>query len=144
MPAFLINRGHPLDDKPAALQAEIDRLAAMLDVRPMQVGLRTNDGLNIYIADDGSYHFTFYERGKLRFDYSGSLDDLLYWYCQDVVSSRAAKWVGDRAERFKFEYQVLSHFNTDWAKRNVRELAAMFRNGQPQDIALLPDIGEPL
>jgi hypothetical protein len=26
----------------------------------------------------------------------------------------------------------------------VRELATMFRNGQPQDIALLPDIGEPL
>jgi hypothetical protein len=26
----------------------------------------------------------------------------------------------------------------------VRELAAMFRNGQPDDIALLPDIGEPL
>lgn len=133
-----------LDDKAAELQAEIDRLSEMLDVRPMQVGLRTNDGLNVYIADDGSYHFTFYERGKLAFDHSGSLDDLLYWYCQDVVSSRAAKWVGDRAGRFKFEYQVLSHFNTDWAKRNVRELAAMFRNGQPQDIALLPNIGEPL
>jgi len=26
----------------------------------------------------------------------------------------------------------------------VRELAAMFRDGQPQDIALLPDIGEPV
>ena len=110
----------------------------------MRVGRRTNDGLNIFIADDGSYHFAFYERGKLGFDQSGSLDDLLYWYCEGVVASKAAKWVGDRAERFKFEYQVLSHFNVDWAKRRVRELAAKFRNGRPQDIALLPDIGEPL
>jgi hypothetical protein len=41
----------------------------------MRVGLRTNDGLNIHIADDGLYHFTFYERGKLGFDRAGSLDD---------------------------------------------------------------------
>ena len=92
----------------------------------MQVGLRTNDGLNIYIADDGSYHFAFYERGKLGFDRSGSLDDLLYWYCESVITRQAAKRVGDRAERFKYEYQVLSHLNTDWAKRKVRETAAMF------------------
>ncbi|MBO0882247.1 MAG: hypothetical protein J2P17_18300 [Mycobacterium sp.] len=110
----------------------------------MQVGLRTKDGLNIYIADDGSHHFTFYERGKLGFDRSGSLDDLLYWYCKDIVRSQAAEWVGDRAERFKYEYQVLSAFDIRWAKRRVRELAAMFRNGQPEDIALLPDIGEAL
>jgi hypothetical protein len=133
-----------LNDKTAEFQVEIDRLSEKLDVRPMQVGLRTTDGLNIYIADDGSYHFTFYERGKLSFDRSGSLDDVLYWYCQGVVARQAAKWVGDRRERFKFEYQVLSHLNGDWAKRNVRDTAAMFRDGQPEDIALLPDIGEPL
>jgi hypothetical protein len=52
--------------------------------------------------------------------------------------------VGDRAERFKYEYQVLSNFNTGWAKRRVRELAAFFRNYQPKDISLLPDIGEAL
>ncbi|MBV8294770.1 MAG: hypothetical protein JOY55_23720 [Mycobacterium sp.] len=109
----------------------------------MSVGVRTNDGLNIYIAGDGSYHFTFYERGKLGFDQSGSLDDLLYWYCEGIVTRQAAKRVGDRAERFKYEYQVLSRFDVRWAKRRVRELAAIFRNGQPQDIALLPDIGEP-
>src|SRR5579875_3161053 len=110
----------------------------------MPVGFRTKDGLNIYMADDGTYHFTFYERGKLGFDRKGSLDDLLYWYCEGIVSSQAAKWVGDRAERFKYEYQVLSRFNIERAKRNVRETAAMFRNGQPQDISLLPDIGETL
>jgi hypothetical protein len=65
----------------------------------MQVGLRTNDGLNMHIADDGLYHFTFYERGKLGFDRAGSLDDLLYGYCEGIVTSQAAQLVGDRAER---------------------------------------------
>lgn len=59
----------------------------------MEVGLRTNDGLNVYVADDGKYHFAFYERGQLVFDRAGSLDDLLYWYCEDIVTSRAAKQV---------------------------------------------------
>jgi hypothetical protein len=132
-------------DKSAELQTEIDQLSNIFGVRPMRVGLRTNDGLNIYISDDGSYHFAFYERGKLGFDLSGNLDDLLYWYCQSVVTSQAAKQVGDRAERFKYEYQVLSQLNIDWAKRNVRETAAMFRKyGRPEDISLLPDIGEAL
>lgn len=108
------------------------------------MGLRTNDGLNIYVDDNGVYHFAFYERGQLGFDQAGSLDDLLYWYCEGIVTRSAAKLVGDRAERFKYEYQVLSRFDTRWAKRRVRELAAVFRNGQPEDIALLPDIGEPL
>jgi hypothetical protein len=140
-----MNTDRFLEDKSAQLQTEIDRLSEKLGVRPMSVGFRTNDGLNIYIADDGSYHFTFYERGKLGFDRSGSFDDLLYWYCESVVTRQAAKLVGDRAERFKYEYQVLSHLNTDWAKRNVRDTAAMFRKyGQPEDIALLPDIGESL
>lgn len=140
-----MDTGGVLDDKSAELQTEIDRLSEKLGVRPMPVGFRTNDGLNVYVADDGSYHFTFYERGQLGFDRLGSLDDLLYWYTQDVVTNQAAKRVGDRAERFKYEYEVLSQFNAGWAKRNVREAAALFRRyGQPEDIALLPDIGEPL
>jgi hypothetical protein len=140
-----MNTDRALEGRSAELQAEIDRLSEKLGVRPMRVGFRSKDDLNIYVADDGSYHFTFYERGKLGFDRVGSLDDLLYWYTEGVVSNQAAKWVGDRAERFKYEYQVLSHFNGDWAKRNVRETAASFRRyGRPEDIALLPDIGEPL
>ena len=134
-----------LDDKSAELQAEINRLADFFGVRPMQVGFRTNDGVNIFIADDGLYHFAFYERGKLGFDRSGNLDDLLYWYCESVVTGQAAKLVGDRAERFKYEYEVLSQLNIEWAKRNVRETAAMFRKyGQPEDISLLPNVGEAL
>lgn len=117
----------------------------MLGVRPMLVGFRTKDGLNVYLADDGWYHFTFYERGELGFDRRGSLDDLLYWYTEGVVTSQAAKRVGDRSERFRYEYQVLGRLNINWAKRNIRETAALFRRyGQPEDIALLPDIGEAL
>lgn len=81
---------------------------------------------------------------QLVFDRTGSLDDVLYWYCEEVVTSQAAKLVGDRAERFKYEYQVLSQFDIGWAKRRVRELATIFHNGQPEDISLLPDIGEAL
>jgi hypothetical protein len=87
-----MNTDRVLDDKSAELQAEIDRLSEKLGVRPTPVGIRTNDGLNIYVADDGAYHFTFYERGKLGFDQAGTLDDLLYWYCEGVVTSQAANW----------------------------------------------------
>jgi len=139
-----MNTDRGLENKSAELQTELDRLSEKLGVRPMSVGFRTNDGLNIYVADDGSYHFTYYERGKLGFDRVGSLDDVLYWYCEGVVTREAAKRVGDRAQRFKYEYQVLSRFDIGWAKRRVRELADVFRDGQPEDIALLPDIGEAL
>ncbi len=139
-----MSTGHSLDGKSEHLQVEIDRLSEKLGERSMPVGLRTNDGLNVYVADDGSYHFAYYERGKLGVDNVGNLDDLLYWYCKGIVRSQAARQVGDREQRFAYEYQVLSQFNPEWAKRRVRELAAMFRNGQPEDLALLPDIGEPL
>ena len=135
----------PSSDKNSSeLQTEINRLAERLDVRPTPVGLRTNDGLNIFVDDDGTYHYTTYERGKLVWDDAGTLDDVLYWYCEGIVGSQASRYFEDRKERFLYEYQVLSHYSPDWAKRRVRELAALFRDGQPEDIALLPDIGEPL
>ena len=135
---------HSLDAKSEHLQVEIDRLSDKLGVRSMPVGLRTNDGLNVYVADDGSYHFAYFERGKLYFDRVGGLDDVLYWYCEGIVSHQASKHNGDRGQSFMYIYQVLNQFSTEWAKRQVRELAAMFRDGQPEDLALLPDIGEPL
>ena len=125
------------------LQTEINRLAERLDVRPMPVGLRTNDGLNIYVDDDGTYHYTTYERGKLSGTTPAS------WTMFSIGTAKAS-WAAslqilrDRNERFLYEYQVLNHYSPDWAKRRVRELAALFRDGQPEDIALLPDIGEPL
>jgi hypothetical protein len=106
--------------------------------------MRTNDGLNVYVADDGLYHYAYFERGKLGFDQVGDLDDVLYWYCEGIVSTQGSKYFGDRKQRFLYEYEVLSKFNTEWAKRRVRDLAEMFRNGQPEDLALLPEIGEPL
>ncbi|WP_163751303.1 hypothetical protein [Mycolicibacterium helvum] len=114
----------------------------------MTVGLLTNDGLNVYVDDAGLYHFTFYERGQLGFDRAGSLDDALYWYFEDRVADDAAAW-SDRKQRFQYEYDELSRFNPEWAKRRVRELAANFRRRRPDEpnpegISLLPDIGEPL
>ena len=134
------------DSKARELQAEISRLSEELGVRPITVGLplRTTDDLNIFVDDDGTYHFAYYERGKLGFERTGSLDDILYWYCEDIVGDRAAHEFGDRKYRFAHEYRVLSHYNPDWAKRRVRELAADFRANKPKDLALLPDIGEPL
>ena len=140
----MTNTDHLSDEKSNQLQLEINRLSEKLGVHPIQVGHRTNDGLNIYIADDGSYHFAFYERGEVDFDRKGSLNDVLYWYCEGVVTRQAAKRVRDRAERCNHEYQLLSQFDTGWAKRRVRELAALFRDGQPEDLSLLPDIGEAL
>jgi len=116
-----------LDDKSRELQLEIDRLSQALEAPTMPVGMRTKDGLNIYAGEDDSYHFTFYERGKLGFDYAGSLNDLLYWYCQGIVSSQASRAVGDRRERFRYEYDVLGRLSPEWAKRRVRDLAAKFR-----------------
>jgi hypothetical protein len=48
-----------------------------------------------------------------------------------VATNQAAKRVGDRAERFKYEYQVLSQFHIEWAKRNVRESAALSQKTLP-------------
>lgn len=133
----------------AELQTEINRYAGRLGIAPLPVGMRTNDGLNIFVDDDsGTYHFMFYERGKLGFDRAGTLADLLYWYCQSTVAHQAS-YIADRKERFRYEYDVLSGLSPEWAKRRVRELAARFRDHRPadphpEDLDLLPDIGEPL
>jgi len=139
-----VTTAHPSGNKSEELQANLDRISQRLGVPSMPVGLRTNDGLNIYVDDDGLYHFAYFERGKLGFDRVGDLDDVLYWYCEGIVSTQASRHIGDRKQSFLYQYEVLSKFSPEWAKRQVRELAAMFRNGQPEDIALLPDIGEPL
>lgn len=83
----------PADDGSKVLQLEIDRLSAELGVRSMPVGMRTDDGLNIFVADAGSYHYAFYERGQLRVEEVGSLDDVLYWYCKGIVRRQASREV---------------------------------------------------
>lgn len=138
----------PLDAESTELQTQLDQLAGRLGVRFTPVGLHTNDGLNVYFGDDGLYHFAYYERGRLSYDSAGTLDDVLYRYCESIVSSDAARW-SDRKERFQYEFNVLSGINPEWAKRRVRELAASFRETRPDEqtpkgILLLPDIGEQL
>lgn len=131
------------DTKSDELQAEIDRLAEQFDVRPIPVGLRTNDGLNVYVDDDGIYHYAFYERGKLAEDKTGGLDDTLYWYSESVLSEQAS--YVDRRQTFLNIFQELTQLDPEWGKRYVRDLTEFFHNiSKPQDIALLPDIGEPL
>lgn len=139
---------HPSDARSVELQTEIDRLAGRLGATPMPVGMRTNDGLNVFVDDSGTYHFTFYERGRLGFDHAGTLEDLLYWYAQSIVTDKAS-YISDRKDRFRYEYDVLSGLSPEWAKRRVRELAAKFRQwepgvARPDDLNLLPDIGESL
>lgn len=58
----------PSGGRSGELQAEIDRLADKFGVRSIPVGLRTNHGLNVFVADDGSYHHSFCERGNLGFE----------------------------------------------------------------------------
>ncbi|YCU56636.1 BRO family protein [Mycobacteroides abscessus] len=191
-----------MDDKARALQSEVDRLAAKLGVEPLSVGvIRTNDDYNIFIDENGFYHYAYYERGQLAFDRVGDLDDVLYWYSvladlcgalgianvgnvsaridqaairhadissggqrrrvtvvteagmyevifrsdNSIVFSMASRSTGNRADLFYSEYQMMERLNPGWGKRRVRDTASMFRrNKTPEDIALLPDIGEEL
>ncbi|MFT9655978.1 Imm63 family immunity protein [Mycobacteroides abscessus] len=135
-----------MDDKARALQSEVDRLAVKLGVEPLSVGvIRTNDDYNIFIDENGFYHYAYYERGQLSFDRVGDLDDVLYWYSNSIVFSMASRSTGNRADLFYSEYQMMERLNPGWGKRRVRDTASMFRrNKTPEDIALLPDIGEEL
>lgn len=138
--------GGGADDLDRLLQQEIDLYAGKLKTRPMHVGMQTDDGLSIFVAGDATYHFSFYERGKLVFDRAGTQDDLLYWYCEHIVTNKAS-YLSDRKARFRCEYDILNRLNPEWAKRRVRELAVRFReyrpaDPHPEDLELLPEIDE--
>ena len=119
----------PLDAESTDLQVQVDRLAGRLGVRPIPVGQLTSDGLRIFFGDDGIYHFTYSERGVVVEDWAGSLDDVLYRYCEGIVFHDAARW-SDRKQRFQYEFDILSGINPEWGKRWVRELAVSFRQWQ--------------
>lgn len=140
------------DDKTAHLQSEVDRLAAKLNVDPIKVGvILQDDDHNIFIDDDGRYHYNYWERGRSRRDLVGEIDDVLYWFAQDVAfvigGSYAARHV-PRAEDYRAvmwakQYEVLNQLDPRWAKRSVRETADELRHwGKDQDVKLLPDIPE--
>lgn len=131
------------------LQDELNSLARQLGVRPTVVGMRSNDDLNVFVDDEGVYHYAYWERGKLSFDLTGSLDDVLYWYCEGHASTLGHRCNGERKQAFQFTHDVLASYDPRWAKRYVRELAGKMRQWHPQDqcpadLKLLPDIGEPL
>jgi Immunity protein 63 len=48
-----------VDDTTAHLQSEINRIAAKLNAEPVKVGIQlTSDNVNIFIDDDGRYHYS--------------------------------------------------------------------------------------
>ncbi len=55
--------------KTAHLQSEINRLAAKLNAAPVEVGvILKDDDVNIFIDDDGGYHYSYWERGRAKYD----------------------------------------------------------------------------
>ncbi|WP_201408309.1 Imm63 family immunity protein [Mycobacterium paraintracellulare] len=68
-----------VDDKTAHLQSEVNRIAALLNARPIQAGVvLKDDDRNVYIDDDGRYHYDYWERGRQRVDHVGDIDEALY------------------------------------------------------------------
>ncbi|MGH3960925.1 Imm63 family immunity protein [Mycobacterium sp.] len=141
-----------VDDKTAHLQSEINRLAAKLNAQPVEVGhLLKNDDLNIFIDDDGRYHYSYWERGKPNFDRVGEIDDVLYWFAEGLTfdagssySARHSRQTQDfRILLWARQYELLNQLSPRWAKRCVRETANKLRGwGKDEDIELLPNIPE--
>jgi Immunity protein 63 len=140
------------DDKTAHLQSEVDRLAAKLNVDPIKVGvILQDDDHNVFIDDDGRYHYNYWERGRSRRDLVGEIDDVLYWFAQDITFDRCSLYAGRHSPRtqdsrillWAKQYEWLDQLNPRWAKRCVRETADDLRHwGKDQDVKLLPDIPE--
>jgi Immunity protein 63 len=141
-----------VDDRAAHLQAEINRIAAALNAEPIRVGdLLKNDDRNVYMDDDGRYHYDYWERGKQRVDHVGDIDEVLYWFAKDTAFQIGSLYAAHhtpsgeeyRAVMFAKEYELLNQLNPRWARRGVRETANDLRRwGKDDDVKLLPDIPE--
>jgi Immunity protein 63 len=140
------------DDKTAHLQSEVNRLAAKLNVDPIKVGvILRDDDRNIFVDDDGRYHYNYWERGRSKIDRVGEIDDVLYWFANDIAfdigGSYAARHVpraeDSRTAMWAKQYEVLNQLDPRWAKRSVRDTADRLRGwGRNEDVKLLPDIPE--
>ena len=140
------------DDMAAQLQAEIIRLAATLNAEPVKVGvILKDDNVNIFIDAEGRYHYSYWERGRERFDRVGGIDDVLYWFAEGITASigsgYAAKHCAENENHRKVmwakQYELLSWLNPRWGARCVRDLADKLRSwGLGEDVELLPDIPE--
>ncbi|ANR91587.1 Imm63 family immunity protein [Mycobacterium avium] len=141
-----------VDGKTAHLQAEVDRIAARLNVPPIKVGVvLKNDDHNIYIDDDGRYHYDYWERGRQGFDRVGDIDEALYGFATDAAFdigySYSARFSPPDQDRrillWAKQYELLNQLNPGWAKRCVRERADQLRGwGLHEAVELLPDIPE--
>lgn len=138
------------DGRIARLQAEVNRLAAMLNAPAIEVGIvLKNDDRNIYIDDDGRYHYDYWERGRQKFDRVGDIDEALYWFAKDAAfdvggffaARHSAPQQDSRRLLWAKQFELLNRLNPRWAKRCVRETAAELRGwGLYADVELLPDI----
>jgi hypothetical protein len=143
-----------VDDKTAHLQSEINRIADELNARSraIEVGVvLKNDDYNILIDDAGRYHYSYWERGKQRFDRVGDIDDVLYWFASDIAFEIGGSYSAQHSpenQEFRIlmwakQYELLNEINPRWAKRCVRETGERLRSwGKDQDIELLPNIAE--
>ena len=142
-----------VEDKTAWLQSEIDRLAAKLSVKPIRVGVvLKNDDRNVYIDDDGMYHYDYWERGKQRFDRVGEIDDVLYWFAKDITfdigggaysARHTSRTQNSRPVMWAKQYELLNQLDPRWAKRCVSETADWLRGwGKEEDLELLLEIPE--
>jgi hypothetical protein len=76
-----------VDDTTAHLQSEINRIAAKPNAEPVKVGVQfTSDNVNIFIDDDGRYHYSCWERGSQNYDV-GDIDDVLYRFAKGITHS---------------------------------------------------------
>ncbi|OMC25512.1 Imm63 family immunity protein [Mycobacterium colombiense] len=141
-----------VDDKGARFQAEVNRVAALLNARPIEVGIvLKNDDRNMYIDDEGRYHYDYWERGRQKFDHVGDLDEALYSFAKDaafdvggsVAALHSPPHEDSRRLLWAKQYELLNRLNPGWAKRCVRETADELRGwGLDADVELLPDIPE--
>lgn len=139
-----------VDDKTAHLQSEVNRIAALLNARPIQAGVvLKDDDRNIYIDDDGRYHYDYWERGRQKVDHVGDIDEALYWFACDIAFDIGGSYAARHRPRdqdprilmWAKQYEVLNRVNPGWATRCVRETAELLRRwGKHDDVALLPNI----
>jgi hypothetical protein len=138
--------------KTAHLQSEINRLAAKLNAAPVEVGvILKDDDVNIFIDDDGGYHYSYWERGRANYDRVGEIDDVLYWFAEGITFEIGCSYSAKHSPQdqdFRIllwarQYELLNELDPRWARRCVRERAEKFRAwGNDEDVKLLPNIPE--
>lgn len=141
------------DERAELLQAEIDRIAARLGARTLQVNqVIRDDALNISVDAEGRYHYSYWERGSANFDrVTDDIDDVLYWFAEGVTFSIGGRYSVGRADAdgdqrramWAKQFELLETLDPRWARRQVREMADDLRRvGLDEDLHLLPDVPE--